>query len=51
MTILARREGGWVISRCFGMRKGGRYVSLETSLPYGDLQNPTFVEADDNDDV
>ena len=28
----------------------GQGVLLETSLPYDDLQNPAFVEADDNDD-
>ena len=31
------------------MGKGGGYVSLGTSLPYDDLYNPTFVEADDDD--
>ena len=32
------------------MGEGGGYVSLGTPLPYDDLQNPTFVEADNNDD-
>ena len=29
--------GGGVNSRCFGIGEGGGYVSLGTSLPYGDL--------------
>ena len=51
MSLVRVGWGGLVNSRCFGIGKGGGYVSLGTLLPYDNLRNLTFVEADDNDDV
>ena len=48
MTSLARR-GGEANPRCFGIREREGGCFTRRSLPYDDLWNPNFVEADNND--
>ena len=45
MVVMGGGGGGW------GCGGGGGGGLLGTSLPYDDLQNPTLVEANVNDDV